>query len=284
MNEPSPRRDALGPLLQLGFYVFLIVIGLPLFATVLAVAGYLISAAGSTFATGLTANLLTLRVFERANPDRIGLGWRPGSGRNLSLGLAAGVLGAATVTIGPLLAGFASFERDPVHPASWSGVAFVLTMLLFGAVGEELIFRGYGFQVIAGRAGVPAALLASSVLFGTVHLSNLNASPLGIVNTVGFGVVLGCAVLRSRDLWLAIGIHAGWNWLLPLAGVQLSGFTIGLTGYTLRWHVSEIWSGGSYGPEASVLTCIVIVALLLWLRRAPVVQAALPLAERSMEV
>ena len=45
---------------------------------------------------------------------------------------------------------------------------------------------------------------------------------------------------------------------------------MGLTGYAVRWNVSEIWSGGAYGPEASVLTCGIIVALMIFLHKAPV--------------
>jgi membrane protease YdiL (CAAX protease family) len=93
---------------------------------------------------------------------------------------------------------------------------------------------------------------------------------LGIVNTMGFAVVLGYAFVRSGDLWLPIGIHFGWNWTLPLFGENLSGFTMGMTGVTMHWYVSDIWSGGSYGPEASLLTCGVVIALLVYLVKAPV--------------
>ena len=37
----------------------------------------------------------------------------------------------------------------------------------------------------------------------------------------------------------------------------------------MRWRVSDLWSGGAYGPEASVLTCGMIVALIWVLYRAP---------------
>ena len=36
---------------------------------------------------------------------------------------------------------------------------------------------------------------------------------------------------------------------------------MGVTGYTLRWSVGSLWSGGSYGPEGSVLTTLIVVAL-----------------------
>ena len=103
--------------------------------------------------------------------------------------------------------------------------------------------------------GPALTLAATATLFGAVHMTNLNASPFGIANTAGFGIVLGYAFLRSGALWLPIGIHFGWNWILPAAGVNLSGFKIGITGYVLRWSVGDIWSGGAYGPGTGHAAC-----------------------------
>lgn len=277
--------DKLGLILKLGFFVFLTTVGVWLFAFVLIAAGYLIAATGATFGAGITANAISVRVFERATLPIVGLGWRPGSGRNVLYGLLAGVAGALCVTLLPLLLGIAYLVPDPERPASLASIGFVSLLLLFGAIGEELMFRGYGFQIIAGQFGPAVALVVSSIAFGLVHVTNLNASTLGIVNTVAYGFVLGYAVLRTGELWAAIGIHFGWNWILPLAGVSLSGFKIGLTGYALRWRVSELWSGGEYGPEAGILTTAVVVALLVFLRRAPLVHNPAPLlAGRKQEV
>ena len=38
----------------------------------------------------------------------------------------------------------------------------------------------------------------------------------------------------------------------------------------MHWYVADVWSAGSYGPEASLLTCVVVVALLVYLSKAPV--------------
>jgi hypothetical protein len=38
---------------------------------------------------------------------------------------------------------------------------------------------------------------------------------------------------------------------------------MGVTGYALRWRVGTLWSGGNYGPEGSVLTTVIVVALFL---------------------
>jgi hypothetical protein len=52
---------------------------------------------------------------------------------------------------------------------------------------------------------------------------------------------------------------------------------MGLTGHSLEWRASELWSGGSYGPEASVLTLLAVVALFFALHRVPLSQQRLPL-------
>ena len=77
-------------------------------------------------------------------------------------------------------------------------------------------------------------------------------------------------MLRSRDIWLATGMHFGWNVVLPFLGVELSGLTIRVTEYRLVWKAGNIWSGGDYGPEASVLTSAVLVLLALAVWKVPV--------------
>jgi CAAX protease family protein len=84
---------------------------------------------------------------------------------------------------------------------------------------------------------------------------------------VAWGILLGYAVWRTGALWLAIGLHFGWNVALPLLGSNLSGFTMGVTGYTLEWNVGVLWSGGGYGVEGSLLTTGIVVALFFTLRK-----------------
>jgi Predicted metal-dependent membrane protease len=270
--ELTLPREKLGLLLKLGLYVFLAFTGILIFPALLhSVAGYLIAAALGTFAAAAVANAITIRVFERGRLADIGLGWPAGSGRNLALGLLGGIGAASIVLLVPLATGMADLQPAPEQQAGLPSLLFVSVVLLFGAVGEEMLFRGYAFQVLMGALGRFATILPFAILFGMAHANNQNVSLLGVINTAGFGVVLGFAVARSGDLWLPIGIHFGWNWTLPLFGVNLSGFTMGVTGLTMHWKVGEIWSGGGYGPEASLLTCFAIAGLMVYLVKAPVV-------------
>jgi uncharacterized protein len=269
----APSAKWLGVVLRLGVFALIAVLGLYLFPFLIyPLSGYFVAAVFGTFAASAVANAIVLRIFERMQLPALGLSWIPGSARNLGLGLAGGV-GAAAVVLGvPVLAGMASVVPDPDRPANWGTGVLVMISLIFGAVGEEMLFRGYPFQVLMANAGRFATILPMAILFAAMHSFNQNASALGLVNTAGFGVVLGYAFARAGDLWMPIGIHLGWNWMLPLFGVNLSGFTMGVTGVTMRWKAGDLWSGGSYGPEASILTCLVVVGLMVYVAKAPVVE------------
>ena len=187
--------------------------------------------------------------------------------RNLLLGLGGGA-GSALLVLGiPLLVGAAEWVPAPGSQAS---MLFVFVLLIFGAAGDEMLFHGYGFQVLLGALGPWATILPTSVLFAWAHSSNLSVSPLALANTAAWGALLGWAFWRSGDLWLPIGLHAGWNWALPLMGVNISGFTMNVTGYAIRWKVSAVFSGGDYGPEGGVLTTAVLALLFVGLWKAPV--------------
>jgi membrane protease YdiL (CAAX protease family) len=268
--EATIPSEKLGLVLRIGLYAFLAYAGLMLFFTLLAPTGILIAGAVGTFLAAAAANAITVRIFERGRLSDMGLGWDYRSLRNIGLGVSSGILAAAVFLAPALLFGAASVQPDPDFPASFSAFIFLTCALLFGAFGEEMLFRGYAFQTLIAGSGPFSALLPTSLLFAFAHAGNQGISWLGLINTFGFGLVLGYAYIRSRDLWLPIGIHFGWNWALVVFGLNVSGFKMGVTGFVVRWRVSDLWSGGSYGPEASVLTCGIIVGLIVLLYRAPV--------------
>jgi len=212
-----------------------------------------------TFLAGSLANAVPVRIFERARLADFGLGWTQAAGRELLGGLACGA-GAAVAVLAALLAlGWARFEAASSDPA---GAAIVSSaLLLFGAAGEEMMFHGYAFQLLVRRLGAFATILPAGVAFGLAHLGNQGSTLLGVVNTVLWGVLLGYVCYRTGTLWMPIGMHFGWNVMLPLAGANLSGFTIRIIGYALNADAGGFWGGGAYGPEGSVLTTAAVAAL-----------------------
>jgi membrane protease YdiL (CAAX protease family) len=213
-----------------------------------------------TFSAGALANAIPVRIFERARFADFGLGWTREAGREALTGLGYGAAAAVGVLAALLLLGWADFEAVPATDGAGAAVV-ASTLLLFGAAGEEMMFHGYAFQLLVRHLGAFATIVPVGVAFGLAHIGNQSATLLGIVNTILWGVLLGYACFRTGALWMPIGLHFGWNVALPLAGANLSGFTIRVMGYGLIAKAGGFQSGGAYGPEGSVLTTAAVAAL-----------------------
>ncbi len=146
-------------------------------------------------------------------------------------------------------------------------VPLILVVLISGALAEELMFRGYPFQRLEEAVGPLGAIAVFSVLFGAVHLTNPGASALGLLNTVLIGIVLAVAYLRTRALWLPLGLHFGWNatlgllFGLPVSGLRIFNVVVRASASGPRWL-----TGGSYGIEASApgVLAIILGLLVVW--------------------
>lgn len=271
-NPPAAPETRMGIVLRVAFFVAAVFIGLRLLSPLLLmVFGTVVAGAIGLLGTGLFANLLTMRIFDRRPLSDIGLGARHGSGRNFLIGSGFGAGAAALMLTAPLLAGTGHLITRENSTFAWPSLLFYLAALLFGAAGEEMMFRGYAFQLLVEKIGPYATVLPVGVIFGLAHTANPSVTQLGVLNTILWGILLGFAFLRSHDLWLPIGLHYGWNAVLPLFGVNLSGLTIEVTRYFYRWDLTSLWSGGDYGPEGGLLTTIFCVALFFALARAPIV-------------
>jgi hypothetical protein len=273
------RPDPLRTVLQILLYVALYYLAALMLGTMFEWLGvYLVGLTAPILLAAALANWVSLRIHHGYRLRDAGLWWRPASAVNLALGLAGGVVAACLVLAPPLAVGAAQIRATPADPGSLTSVLYLAIILATGAAGEELLFRGYGFQVLMGAVGPFAAILPVGIVFALLHGANPHATALGIANTAGFGILFGYAYWRSGDLWLPIGLHFGWNLTLPLFGVNLSGLTMKVTGHAMTWSAGTLWSGGDYGPEASVLTSAALVALWVFVWKAPVCRQASPLA------
>lgn len=271
MSPSAPRFsvEQLRYLVRVGVFIVLASVGRLVFPLLLDPLGNLLMVSAlSTFMTAAVANLVVVRGWENGKAADCGMGWLAGSStRELAYGLAGGAGGAASIVGIALALRMATFEAVPGVERLWANIPFLLVLLMFGAVGEELLFHGYGFQLLARNLGAFATVLPVGVLFGLAHTGNQGVTGLAIFNTIAWGVLLGCAYLRTQALWLPIGLHFGWNAAMPFLGVNLSGFTMGMTGYTLRWSIGDLWGGGAYGLEGGLFTTLAVAALFVLLYR-----------------
>jgi uncharacterized protein len=265
------RTDALHLALKVVVYIFLysataFVLG-PLFYWL---GGYIVGITTTGLLAAAFSNGLCLRIYAHRGIAAIGLQGDRAALANLGYGCLGGMGAAVLVLAGPLLFQAARIQPDPGAHANLASFFFVSVLLLFGSAGEELLFRGFGFQVLLRALGGWPTIVPVGIVFAALHAGNPNATWLGLANTAGFGILFGYAFLRSHDIWLPIGLHFGWNFTLPLFGVNVSGLTMRLTGFTMRWSAGTLWSGGEYGPEASILTSAVMFLLFVYLWKAPI--------------
>jgi CAAX protease family protein len=132
-------------------------------------------------------------------------------------------------------------------------ILFTLVMLfIFIIVGwqEELLSRGYQLQNIAEGLNLSWAILLSSLIFALGHIYNPNMNWMAAAGLFLAGVFLAYAYTRTRQLWLSIGLHIGWNFFEnTVFGFPVSGLGLfGLIEHSINGPV--LFTGGAFGPEA----------------------------------
>lgn len=225
----------------------------------------------------LVATLLLTGAAVVLNPQvtwrSLGLssGGLPGSVTGVVLGAAA----CALVIVVLVLAGRAAWVSAAADAVrfDWRDVPQVgLAFLVVGAVGEELFLRGLLLQFVARALGPWAAVSGTSVAFALLHGWNPGVTALAQCNTMLFGLLFGAAVFRHRSLWLACGLHLGWNLGQVVLGANTSGITMRLTELNLELYGEGWLAGGSYGLEGGVLAtgAAILLGMVVWLlpRRA----------------
>jgi uncharacterized protein len=161
--------------------------------------------------------------------------------------------------------GFA-WQFDPIRVVITSVLSFLVVFILVGW-NEELLSRGYHLQTIASGLNLLWGVIISSAIFGLLHLGNPNATWVSAAGIFFAGVYLAYGYIRTKQLWLSIGLHIGWNFFEGVVfGFPVSGLDIyALTRITV--HGPELWTGGAFGPEAGliVLPSLVLGGLLIYL-------------------
>ncbi|WP_220448152.1 CPBP family intramembrane glutamic endopeptidase [Nonomuraea diastatica] len=169
-----------------------------------------------------------------------------------------------------LIAVFGGWQN--VSWASFGGFLGTAGMMASVAVAEELLFRGVLFRIMEERIGTVIALVVSTLLFGATHLVNVNATLWGTLSiALTGGAMTTAAYVATRSLWLPISLHFAWNFThAGIFGVMLSGSDVaphGLLNVTLSGPAAL--TGGTFGPEASLLALLVCSApTIVLLRRA----------------
>jgi len=176
------------------------------------------------------------------------------------------IWGLAAISVLMLLmrsVGVFSFGTLGLHGARILKFAFFwgFFFLLVG-IFEEFTFRGYTQFTVSQSMGFWPAAVLLSLMFGALHLiGNVGETWLGSLCAAVIGLFFCFTLRRTGSLWFAVGMHASWDWGESyLYSVPDSGGMV--TGHLLQssFHGSRWLTGGTVGPEGSVLVFLVIGA------------------------
>lgn len=199
-------------------------------------------------------------------------GWKSSLPRYLALAAVAPPLYAAAIYIPTWISGLGAFDTSAIGGADGLP-AFVRDRLatfpaaLFGALGEEIGWRGFLVPELAEGLSFSEVSILSGTIWGAWHLpqivfgsfhngvSRLTSAACFMLSGIGLSFLLAWLRLRSGSLWPAVVLHASHNIFMMLVLPPLTRNTR---------HTANV--AGEFGLG---LVCVGAVIALLCLRHPP---------------
>ena len=224
--------------------------------------GLLLSQVAEFFAVGISV-ILARRFLDKKSFSSLGLKLNRFAISDLGAGL-----GIALVMVGLIFliehsmgwltfTGFA-WEYDSITRVISQTMLYFAGFILVG-INEELLIRGYQLQNIASASNLSWGVFVSSIIFSVLHFTNPHANWLSAIGITLAGIFLALGYIRTKQLWLSIGLHIGWNFFegvvfgFPVSGSETYNLIIPSV------NGPELWTGGLFGPEAGL---VLVPALL----------------------
>ena len=138
---------------------------------------------------------------------------------------------------------------------------------------EEILCRGIVLHALREKAPLWIAIAVSTILFIIPHWSSLFEGDaiygvIGVANLVLISIIFSLLTIRFKSIWVACGLHSFWNAILYcILGLNLSGNDETVTAiFNMQSVGNNIWNGGEYGIEASIITTVVlaIATAIIW--------------------
>jgi CAAX protease family protein len=213
---------------------------------------------GALAATALMARAggRRLRDFGLGGHDRL---------RNFVIGIATGLALLSLMLLTMRVASAFSIELATSAISTAAVHAAFYALLMLGvAFSEESLCRGYALVVLSQSISFWPAAIATGAVFGLLHAVNGGETVVGLASAGLFGIVLAYSYRQTRSLWFACGIHGGWDYAESFVfGVPNSGVTLPGGLFHTRVDGAAWLTGGSAGPEGSVLMLLALGIMLL---------------------
>ncbi|MGD0546560.1 MAG: type II CAAX endopeptidase family protein [Terracidiphilus sp.] len=191
-----------------------------------------------------------------------GLPARKGWLGEVGLGLAVG-WAVAVVCVLPLVVGGGIAIVLNLGASAWGWLAVEVAFFALLALGEEIAFRGYGFQRFVDAMGPLGAALGFAAYYAIVQSFLPGSNRASLAVSVALSLTLSTAYLRTRALWVSWGLNFGWKASRSLLfGLAISGDS-GHSPVVQGNPMGPFWlTGGGFGLDGSWVAFVVILIAL----------------------
>ena len=182
------------------------------------------------------------------------------------VGFATGIVMNISVIATLAIVGCIEFSSESIAVTGINAIGGVLVFLLgyiIQGASEEILTRGWIFQVIGSRYKPWLGVLIASILFSIMHLGNDGVNIFAAINIFLIAILLSLFVMKDSSIWGACGLHSAWNWTLGnVFGLSVSGTGEKTSLIDMNTTGNELLSGGEFGVEGSIILTLLLVGLI----------------------
>lgn len=148
---------------------------------------------------------------------------------------------------------------------------FSLLCVCLQSTSEELWCRGFLYERLHERYPLWVAIAINGVLFGLLHIFNPGASAIPIIGIVITGLSYSLLRWYSGNIWIAMGIHTGWNFTqnylfgLPNSGLVSEASVFHLDAANAMSSLIYDWDFGIEGGLPALFIDGLLGAIIIYL-------------------
>ncbi|MFP7170409.1 type II CAAX endopeptidase family protein [Terribacillus sp. FSL K6-0262] len=181
--------------------------------------------------------------------------------KNSLIGMAAGILWLGSVAA-------ILFLTKTMHITGHSHIDFIWVWILaslLNAAMQELLMRGYLYQLWKQKYNAAAAAVFTTILFTVMHGGAFEAGMIAVFNVVSMSIFATLLLEYTGTITAPIIAHFTWNTIgaIVLGGVSLASDYPNLLNSSFQGN--QLLSGGIYKMEGSIIVSIVHVIFIGYL-------------------
>lgn len=178
--------------------------------------------------------------------------------KGIMIGILGGVFWLGGTVLLLMLFGIMEFDGSNEVPVIliWILAAFINVVM------QELLVRGYLYQMLKYRHNILVATIVTTALFTFMHGGAFEAGLIPVLNVVTMSLLMTVILEYTESIIAPIIMHAIWNCVgaIILGGVSLADDYPHLLNMLLSG--SDILSGGACKIEGSIIVLVLNVLLI----------------------